>query len=110
MARIFITGSADGLGHLEALLLIKDGHSVVVHGRDRKRAEDALKAAPGAEAALFGDLSSIEETKQLAARVNGLGAFDAIIHNAAVGDKERQRVGTIDGLPHVFAIDRKSVV
>ena len=54
---------------------------------------------------MFGDLSSIAECRQIAERVNALGAFDAVIHNAAVGDRERRRIETVDGLPHVFAIN-----
>ena len=33
---------------------------------------------------MVGDLSSMDETKKLAAEVNALGAFDAVIHNAGV--------------------------
>ena len=32
-------------------------------------------------------------------------AFDAVIHNAAVGYREPKRVETVDGLPHVFAVN-----
>jgi NAD(P)-dependent dehydrogenase (short-subunit alcohol dehydrogenase family) len=39
---------------------------------------------PGAEAVLTGDLAQIEETKRLAAAVNALGRFEAVIHNAGV--------------------------
>jgi NAD(P)-dependent dehydrogenase (short-subunit alcohol dehydrogenase family) len=103
MARVFITGSADGLGRLAARLLVSEGHQVVLHARNAARARDAMGTVPGAEHAVTGDLSSIEETKAIAAQVNALGAFDAIIHNAAVGYRERARIATIDGLPHVFA-------
>jgi NAD(P)-dependent dehydrogenase (short-subunit alcohol dehydrogenase family) len=37
--------------------------------------------------------------------VNRLGSFDAIIHNAAVGYRQPQRIATEDGLPDVFAIN-----
>jgi NAD(P)-dependent dehydrogenase (short-subunit alcohol dehydrogenase family) len=37
MARIFITGSADGLGLLAAKALIAQGHKVVLHARNEKR-------------------------------------------------------------------------
>ncbi|NOU28319.1 MAG: short-chain dehydrogenase, partial [Polyangiaceae bacterium] len=33
MARIFVTGSADGLGRATALTLLGEGHEVVVHVR-----------------------------------------------------------------------------
>jgi NAD(P)-dependent dehydrogenase (short-subunit alcohol dehydrogenase family) len=84
MARIFITGSADGLGHLAAKLLVEKGHRVVLHARNAERGRDALKKVPGAENVLTGDLSNIKETIKLADQVNALGSFDAIIHNAGV--------------------------
>lgn len=84
MARIFITGSADGLGQLSAKLLIELGHQVVLHARNEEREREVMRKVPGAEAILTGDLSIIEETKRLAHEVNGLGTFDAVIHNAGV--------------------------
>src|SRR5258708_9038642 len=105
MARIFVTGSADGLGQMAARLMVADGHRVVLHARSDKRAKEALAAVPGAETAVAGDLSSIAECKQIAERVNALGAFDAVIHNAGVGYREPRRIATVDGLPHVFAVN-----
>jgi NAD(P)-dependent dehydrogenase (short-subunit alcohol dehydrogenase family) len=105
MSRIFITGSADGLGKMAAKLLIEKGHQVVLHGRNQQRAEQALKANPSAEAVVTADLSSISATIDLANQVNQLGAFDAIIHNAAVGYREPKKITTPDRLPHVFAIN-----
>ena len=84
MSRVFITGSADGLGLLAAKELISKGHSVVLHARNEKRRHEALDEVPGAETVVTGDLSNIEETKQLALKVNALGAFDAVIHNAGL--------------------------
>jgi NAD(P)-dependent dehydrogenase (short-subunit alcohol dehydrogenase family) len=70
MARIFITGSADGLGQLAAKALIARGHQVVLHARSEKRGQEALGKAPGAEGVVTADLGSIDETKQLASKVN----------------------------------------
>ena len=44
MAKIFITGSADGLGRLAAKELVKGGHEVVLHARDAGRGQEALKS------------------------------------------------------------------
>jgi NAD(P)-dependent dehydrogenase (short-subunit alcohol dehydrogenase family) len=105
MARVFVTGSADGLGQMAARLMVEAGHKVVLHARSRERAAEALAAVPGAETAVVGDLASIDATKGVADQVNRLGAFDAVIHNAGIGYRERHRVATPDGLPQVFAIN-----
>jgi NAD(P)-dependent dehydrogenase (short-subunit alcohol dehydrogenase family) len=107
MSRIFISGSSTGLGLMAGELLISQGHQVVLHARNSARADDAKRALPGAEAIVEGDLDTIAGAKQVAARVNALGRFDAVIHNAAVGYREGHRL-TADGLPHVFAINTLS--
>lgn len=104
MRNILITGSADGIGSETARQLIELGHTVVLHARDERRAADALAAAPGAVAVLTGDLASIAQTRALADRANTIGRFDAIIHNAGVGFRERRQL-TEDGVEHVFAIN-----
>ena len=105
MARIFVTGSSDGLGKMAASLLIEQGHAVVLHARNEARKRDAMAAAPHAEAVVVGDLASIAQTRGVADQVNALGRFDAVVHNAAVGFRERRRVETEDGLAHVFAVN-----
>ena len=103
MSRVFVTGSADGLGLMAARLLIEQGHEVVVHGRSEERSREALEAAPGAKGAVAGDLSTIAGTRAVATGVNKLGRFDAVIHNAGIGYRERRRVETDAGIPKVFA-------
>ena len=104
MARIFITGSADGLGLMEARMLVSSGHEVVLHGRSRDRADEALSKVPGALAAVVGDLAGIAETKSLADQVNELGPFDAVIHNAGVYGESYCGL-TADGLPEMFVVN-----
>jgi NAD(P)-dependent dehydrogenase (short-subunit alcohol dehydrogenase family) len=104
MSRIFISGSSTGLGLMAGELLVREGHQVVLHARNAARADDARDALPAAEAVVEGDLGTIAGAKEVAARVNKLGHFDAVIHNAAVGYRERHHL-TADGLPHVFAIN-----
>ena len=105
MARIFITGSADGLGQLAARNLVADGHEVVLHGRNRDRAQHAMRAVPGAETALEGDLASIEQTRALARQANEAGPFQAVIHNAGFYHPGAGRHETVDGLDDIFAIN-----
>jgi NAD(P)-dependent dehydrogenase (short-subunit alcohol dehydrogenase family) len=55
MARVFVTGSSDGLGLMAARLLIEQGHDVVLHGRNDQRCRDARAAAPDANGVVSGD-------------------------------------------------------
>lgn len=105
MARVFITGSSDGLGRLAARILVGWGHRVVLHARDEGRGAEAMAAVPGAEAVLTGDLASLAQTRALARQADAAGPFDAVVHNAAVGFREKRRIETADGLPHVFAVN-----
>lgn len=105
MARIFITGSADGLGYMAARILAGQGHRVVLHARNEDRGKQALARVPGAEKVLTGDLSVIEEVKKLAAEVNDAGNFDAIIHNAGVYDnvKDMKEIHNVNSLaPYIL--------
>jgi NAD(P)-dependent dehydrogenase (short-subunit alcohol dehydrogenase family) len=103
MARIFITGSADGLGSLAAKLLISQGHQVVLHARNEQRAKEAFIKNTGAEKVLIADLSDLEQTKKLALEVNALGRFDAIIHNAGVYQASGKMIFTVNTLaPYIL--------
>jgi NAD(P)-dependent dehydrogenase (short-subunit alcohol dehydrogenase family) len=84
VAGVFITGSADGLGRLAAQTLIQDGHEVVVHARSRDRLTDVQALIVRGAGSVIGDLADIAETHAVARQVNGLGAMDAVIHNAGV--------------------------
>ncbi len=105
MARVFVTGSSDGLGRMAAQLLVEQGHQVVLHARNEQRGGEAMVAVPGAEAVTIGNLTSIRQTCNVADQVNHHGSFDAVIHNAGIGYQEPRRIATEDGLPHVFAVN-----
>ena len=104
MARIFITGSADGLGQLAAKELVTLGHQVVLHARNEDRGKTAMQKTSGAKTVLTGDLSSINEIKLLATKANDSGPFDAVIHNAAVYHTPINDVGP-DGLPVMLTVN-----
>jgi len=104
MSRVFITGSSDGLGLLAGRLLAGQGHQVTLHARNDARAADARRALPQAEAVVTGDVSAIADMRRVAAQVNALGRYDAVIHNVGVGYRERH-VETADGLSRVFAVN-----
>lgn len=89
---------------MAARLLIEQGHQVVLHGRNEVRSRDALAAAAGAQGVVSGDLSTIAGTRSVADQVDKLGRFDAVIHNAGVGYRERQ-VEMEPGISSVFAVN-----
>ena len=84
MARVFVTGSADGLGYAAAQTLLEDGHEIVVHVRNSARLAAVRNLQDRGAAAVIGDLADLEETRSVADQVNRLGRMDAVIHNAAV--------------------------
>lgn len=103
MAKIFITGSADGLGQLAAKALIDLRHQVLLHARNSERAKQVMNKTPGAEDVLIADLSNIEETKALASKVNALGTFDSVIHNAGVYGSAAKEIFTVNTLaPYIL--------
>jgi NAD(P)-dependent dehydrogenase (short-subunit alcohol dehydrogenase family) len=93
-ARVFVTGSADGLGRAAAQALLGDGHEVVVHARSTDRLAAVRDLLDRGAAAVVGDLCDLEQTRGVADQVNRLGRMDAVIHNA----------GVIGG-PHVLSVN-----
>jgi NAD(P)-dependent dehydrogenase (short-subunit alcohol dehydrogenase family) len=78
--RALVTGSSAGIGEAIARRLAAEGASVVVHGRDQRRAEKVAKglggAAGGTAAVAIGDLSTDEGAE--AVREQALKALDGI--------------------------------
>jgi NAD(P)-dependent dehydrogenase (short-subunit alcohol dehydrogenase family) len=84
VARIFITGSAGGLGLNAAGALIQQGHEVVLHARNESRLRDAGAVLDQALGTVVGDLADLTETVRAAEQADQYGPFDAVIHNAGV--------------------------
>jgi NAD(P)-dependent dehydrogenase (short-subunit alcohol dehydrogenase family) len=75
----------------------------VLHARNAVRGREALDKVPGAETVVTGDLSNIEETKELASSVNALGTFDSIIHNAGLYHASGEELFSVNTLaPYIL--------
>src|SRR4051794_2176249 len=84
MPRVFVTGSADGLGRATARTLLDSGHEVVVHARSQGRLAAVGELVDRGAVPVVGDLADVEQTRDVAEQVNRLGRMDAVIHNAGV--------------------------
>lgn len=104
MARIFITGSTDGLGRAAARMLIDEGHDVVLHARSRDRASALDDIASRSAGVIIGDLGSAVETRSIAAQVNAIGRMDAVIHNAGISST-KGRSPTPEGHATILAVN-----
>ncbi len=105
MARVFITGSSEGLGLMAGRLLVDQGHAVTLHARNEARARAAKAELPLAEAVLVGDVSTLAAMRELADQANQHGRFEAVIHNVGIGYREPKRVETVDGLSQLWAVN-----
>jgi NAD(P)-dependent dehydrogenase (short-subunit alcohol dehydrogenase family) len=104
MARVFITGSTDGLGRAAAVALLACGHEVVVHARNHSRAASIRDLEARGAGVVTGDLASAEETHRVAAQVNAIGRMDAVIHNAGIY-LDPERVATPEGHARTLAVN-----
>src|ERR671910_2310196 len=104
MARIFITGSTDGLGRAAARTLIDEGHQVVLHARSRDRASALEELASRSTGVIIGHLGSAVETRRIADQVNVIGQMDAVIHNAGISST-KDRSSTPEGHASILAVN-----
>jgi 3-oxoacyl-[acyl-carrier protein] reductase len=81
--RVLVTGSSSGIGEATARMLAEEGARVIVHGRNRERAE-AVATDIGAAGIAIGELSSDEVTAGVHADACAAlgGAIEILINNA----------------------------
>jgi retinol dehydrogenase 12 len=94
-----VTGATSGLGYATAAELGQRGATVLVHGRTRPRAEEAVQRlsklhslGPGEYRAVYGELGSLNEVRQLAAQVtlNSPNGLNILINNAGAQFNRRR--------------------
>lgn len=107
MPTALITGSSDGIGWETAKGLLAQGWTVLVHGRNKARAEEAVSALEGPRERVrpvWGDLASLEQVRNLAAQASALElALDALVLNAGVFESKPARTG--DGFERTMGIN-----
>src|SRR5271170_6198172 len=106
---VVMTGATSGIGEVAACELAKKGARIVFIARDPVRVEATLgklrQAGPGVEhKAYIADLSSIADTKRVAAEIAAAEPrVDVLINNAGAFFDRRET--TVDGLEKTFALN-----
>jgi NAD(P)-dependent dehydrogenase (short-subunit alcohol dehydrogenase family) len=106
-----VTGSTDGVGRYVAVRLAGQGFKVLLHGRNRQRAEEVLGEIRrnGGEAAFYrADFASLEAVRELAAAVRRDHAgLDVLVNNAGIftGPAGHARSRSSDGHELRFAVN-----
>jgi NAD(P)-dependent dehydrogenase (short-subunit alcohol dehydrogenase family) len=88
MSTVLITGATSGLGRYVAFELVRSGHVVLAHGRDRARTEQLVQElrTEGEAEGFVADLARLAEVRELGARVaEARPGLDVLINNAGVG-------------------------
>lgn len=107
---ILITGATQGLGKVTATELAKQGHQVIIHGRNRTKLEEVRKeiiAATGNKniELAVADLLSLKDTARMASELKSkYEKLDVLINNAGV-ISNKQRETTSEGFEKTFAIN-----
>lgn len=111
---ILITGATDGLGRAVATELAALGATLLIHGRDNARGQQAIDdiaARTGSRRLhwLRADLASLDEVRGLARRVTAdHPRVDALVNNAGIGytsDGDDRRQESRDGYELRFAVN-----
>lgn len=112
MKTILITGTTSGIGKVTALELAKEGHTIVMANRNRKKSEairDEIIAATSSNAIelLDLDLSSQQSVHECAeAFLSRHSSLDILVNNAGLMSNEE--VITTDGFELQFAVNALS--
>jgi NAD(P)-dependent dehydrogenase (short-subunit alcohol dehydrogenase family) len=109
---VLITGSTDGVGRYVAAKLAAAGAKVLIHGRDKGRAQtliDEIRGQGHGEPIFYqADLSSLDGARQLAQAVlAGHQRLDLFISNAGIGSRSpgSERQTSADGYELRFAVN-----
>ena len=107
---ILITGATQGIGKVTALALAKQGHTLIIHGRNKAKLQavaEEIKTATGNDKvdAIVADLFSLADTKRMAdefkTRYNRL---DVLINNAGAF-LNKQRETALEGFEKTIALN-----
>ncbi len=110
---ILITGATDGLGKALSLSLAKEGHHLLVHGRNQDKVNELVKQLMSLNNSsritpYLADYSSLENVRKMSSEISSHeGHLDVLVNNAGIGagtgDEEKQL--SEDGYELRFAVN-----
>ena len=109
MQTIFITGSTDGIGKLAALKLAKDGHNIIVHGRNSEKLAATISELKetSSNSNITGYISDLSDFESIHKMIKDISSkdpnIDVLINNAGVFKSSVQT--NKDGLDLRFAVN-----
>ena len=109
MKTILITGSTDGIGKLAAIKLAKDGHRILLHGRNKEKLAQSIADVTSASnneniKGLIFDLSDVNNIRAMLAQFpDSYTSIDVLINNAGVYHSNTQQ--SPQGLDMRFAVN-----
>jgi len=107
---ILVTGASSGIGRVTALTLAKQGHRLIIHGRDVQKTKNVLdeiiRESGNSEIEMFtADLSLKAEIRGFAKKIaERYDRLDVLINNAG-GQFGETRLTTSEGHERTFAIN-----
>ena len=100
MTTVLVTGATDGLGRALAGELVQAGDTVLIHGRDPRRGEDAVEST-GASQLYLADFARLDDVRAL---TEALPPIDILVNNAGIGFGDH-REESEDGLELRFQVN-----
>jgi NAD(P)-dependent dehydrogenase (short-subunit alcohol dehydrogenase family) len=107
---MLITGATGGIGKAAAMALAKQGHTIIIHGRNEqkvKQGRDEIMAVSGNEKidTLVADMFLLSDVRKMAAEFNHkYGQLDVLINNAG-GIMGKSRETTTEGNEKTIAVN-----
>ncbi len=107
---ILITGASDGIGKETAKALAKQGHTLIIHGRNKQKtlaALEEIKKESGNDniSTLIADMLSLSEVRRMADEIKQkYNHLDVLVNNAGA-QFTNQRETTVDGHEKTMTIN-----